>query len=384
MPYDSQNMGRGQGPSRNAGGRRGGAPSGGSRSRERVDLGGSYHGPRGTQQRSGSRGIRGRRGPSIQKGLGNGGYPLRSRSINFQGGRGRRSADRRMLILGALALVLIVLLVVGVSSCVKGCSNGSDQPAAEQNQIDSRVAAGVTDELTNRFKTELDRNEKLSQIAANANAYDDASLLELALDVPESIDFVANYPNAQKSGQAYSDAVSKGTAPELYDWDIRWGAVAYGEHPLAVSGSGPTAFSMAYMGLTGSADKTPADMAALASGQNFATGESGTDGAFFEAAAESLGLQVKSHESSSANLTEVLDAGTYLLVEAKAGTLTEAAHWVLLVTENADNTVVVYDPTSPEVSRRSWAPSTLASACDKFYSVTLKPTEGTSTDTSAQ
>lgn len=174
MPYDSQNMGRGQGPSRNAGGRRGGAPSGGSRSRERVDLGGSYHGPRGTQQRSGSRGIRGRRGPSIQKGLGNGGYPLRSRSINFQGGRGRRSADRRMLILGALAFVLIVLLVVGVSSCVKGCSNGSDQPAADQNQIDSRVAAGVTDELTNRFKTELDRNEKLSQIAANANAYDDA------------------------------------------------------------------------------------------------------------------------------------------------------------------------------------------------------------------
>ena len=278
MPYDSQNMGRGQGPSRNASGRRGGAPSGGSRSRERVDLGGSYHGPRGTQQRSGSRGIRGRRGPSIQKGLGNGGYPLRSRSINFQGGRGRRSADRRMLILGALALVLIVLLVVGVSSCVKGCSNGGDQPAADQNQIDSRVAAGVTDELTNRFKTELDRNEKLAQIAANANAYDDTSLLELALDVPESIDFVANYPNAQKSGQAYSDAVSKGTAPELYDWDIRWGAVAYGEHPLAVSGSGPTAFSMAYMGLTGSADKTPADMAALASGQNFATGDSGTDG----------------------------------------------------------------------------------------------------------
>ena len=202
--------------------------------------------------------------------------------------------------------------------------------------------------------------------------------------MPESIDFVANYPNAQKSGQAYSDAVSKGTAPELYDWDIRWGAVAYGEHPLAVSGSGPTAFSMAYMGLTGSADKTPADMAALASGQNCATGDSGTDGAFFEAAAEGLRLQVKSHESSPANLTEVLDAGTYLLVEAKAGTLTETAHWVLLVTENADGTVVVYDPTSPEISRRSWAPSTLASACDKFYSVTLKPTDGTSADTGAQ
>ena len=57
---------------------------------------------------------------------------------------------------------------------------------------------------------------------------------------------------------------------------------------------------------------------------------------------------------------------------------------MLLVTENADSTVVVYDPTSPEISRRSWAPSTLASACDKFYSVTLKPTDGTSAGTDAQ
>ena len=48
------------------------------------------------------------------------------------------------------------------------------------------------------------------------------------------------------------------------------------------------------------------------------------------------------------------------------------------------DTVVVYDPTSPEVSSRSWAPSTLASACDKFYSVSLKPADGNSTGTSAQ
>ena len=50
-----------------------------------------------------------------------------------------------------------------------------------------------------------------------------------------------------------------------------------------------------------------------------------------------------------------------------AGTLTSMEHWVLLVTENEDGTVVVYDPTSPDVSAHPWAPATLASTCDTLY-----------------
>ena len=95
---------------------------------------------------------------SVQKGLGHGGYPLRSQSINFQGSRGRRAYDRRVFILAGLAVVLVILLVVGISSCVRGCSaSASDQATGDQNTIDARVAAGVTDDLTNRFKDQLDR-----------------------------------------------------------------------------------------------------------------------------------------------------------------------------------------------------------------------------------
>ena len=101
---------------------------------------------------------------------------------------------------------------------------------------------------------------------------------------------------------------------------------------------------MAYMGLTGTGDKTPADMAQLAVDAGAAKGDSGTDAGFFESSADGLGLAVKSHESSSESISQVLDAGTYLLIEAKAGTLTDDAHWVLAVTENSDNSVVVYDP----------------------------------------
>lgn len=365
MRYDTPRTNRG---SYGAGRRGSGAPAqrGSSHGSGRVNLGGSYHGPQGIQQRSGRRGGVG----NLRRGNGNGGYPLRARSINFQGGRGRNRANARLLILGALAIVLVVLLVVGVSSCVRGCSASKSEQEA-LNQVDSRVAAGVSDELSNRFKIALDRNDQLAQIAAKADSYDDTALLELALDQPEAVSFVCNYPDLPKTGQAYNDKVSQGTVPTLYDWDTRWGAVAYGEHALALTGSGPTVFSMAYMGLTGEV-KTPADMAELATQAGAAAGDSGTGASFFSTAAEGLGLTVAEHESAADNITQVLDAGTYLLLEAKAGSLTEDAHWVLLVTENSDNTVVVHDPTSPEVTARSWSPSDLASACDKFYSVTVK------------
>ena len=358
----------------------GGSSHGSSHPRDRVTLGGSYHGPRGTQSRGNGRGSVMR--PSNIKltgGKGNGGYPLRARNINFQGGRGRRTADRRTFLVAALAVVLVILLVVGVSACVRSCNDTREEAQQQTEQTENaRVAAGLSDELTGQLESALDRNDKLATIAANADKYTDSALIELALSRPDAVDFVASYPDADKSAQAYTDAVTKGKVPELFCWDARWGAVDYGAHALAVSGSGPVAFSMAYMALTGNANKTPADLAALATAANAATGESGTDGAFFKSAASDLGLKVSSYESTAENLTGILDSGVYLLVEAKAGSLSDDAHWVLVVSENSDGTVGIYDPTDPSASKHDWAASTIASACDEFYAVSAQTTDSDS------
>lgn len=328
--------------------------------RARVPSQGHYHGPTGTRSRG--NGLKGGR-----RGGGRGGYPLKSRSINFQPGRGRmRTSDRRLLILGALAIVLVILVVVGISSCVRSCSS-EPQQTTEVNSVDARVAVGVPEELTRRFAEELDVNEALSQIAARANEYDDQGLLELALEQRDAVEFVAAYPDAEKVGRPYEDSVSAGTAPQLYCWDSRWGNVEYAGHALALSGSGPTVLSMAYMGLTDSSDKTPADIAALAAEASLDTGDSLMSADFVSSAAESLGLTYASYSSNVDNLSHFLDTGTYLVIEAKAGTLSDDAHWVLLVSENGDGTVNVYDPTSPDVSSRTWTPDTLAAACDTLY-----------------
>lgn len=345
--------------------------------RPRITGQGSYHGPQGTQAHRASVG-----GRSARRNRGRGGYPLKSRSINFRGGQGRgRGPDRRLIILAVLALVLVVLLVVGVSSCVRGCSSSSES-STDTNPIDSRVSVGVSEDLTKQFSARLDQNEKLAHIAASASGYEDQGLPELALSCPEAIDFVAAYPEAEKTAQPYEDSVSQGTVPELWCWDARWGSVDYAGRPLALTGSGPTALSMAYMSLTGSADKTPADIASLVSDAGLATGDSGMSASFLTSGIENLGLTCSTYTSNADNLSRLLDTGTHLLIEAKAKTLTDAAHWVLVVSENEDGSVVVYDPTSPAISAHPWDPATVASACDTLYvlSATSTPADSSTTE----
>lgn len=342
-------------------------------SRGRIPLQGTYHGPRGTAQRG-----NGLKGP----GRGGPGYPVRARSINFQSGRARRLAgNQRLLILAALAVVLVILLVVGISSCVRGCS--SEQQSGDVNPVDARVATGVDEDLTNEFAAELNRGEKLAWIAANANQYSDQGLLELALSQPDAIDFVAAYPEAEKTAQPYEDSVSAGTVPELYCWDARWGSVDVVGRPLALTGSGPTALSMAYMGLTGKGDKTPADMAQLVSDAGQTNETSGMSGDFLANSLGDLGLTCSTYTSNADNLNQVLDAGTYVLIETSAGSLTDTAHWVIAVTENEDGSVVVYDPTSPEVNAHPWDAATLASSTTTLYAVSSAES-GAQTDANAE
>lgn len=349
--------------------------------RQRISTNrGAYHGPQGLQSRSVGR-ARGRGGRKVMNSLGSSGqgYPLRSRNINFQGRRGGFSPNRQTIILGAVAILLLIILVVGVSSCVRGCSSeqGSNN-AAEVNSVDARVAAGVSEDLTNQLSGALNRGEKIQQIAANANKYADAQLIELALSQDAAVDFVASYPDASHEATSYTDTVTKGKVPELYCWDSRWGAVDYAGHALAVSGSGPTSLAMAYMSLAGNADQTPATIATLVQNSALATGDSGMDASFVEKNLSGLGLSAKSYTTSADNINVAVDANSYALIEVMANTLTDKAHWILAVSENQDGTVYIQDPTSPEASSHAWSTSTLASSATHVFAITAASAESAS------
>ena len=331
--------------------------------RPRVSPQGAYHGPRGTRSRP--------QGPRRPSGPG---YPLRARTINFQSGRARRlSANRRLLILAALALLIIILLVVGISSCVSSCSSGQ---SGEANPVDARVAAGVPEDLTRSFATELNQGEKLAAIAANASAYENQGLLQLALTEPSAIDFVAAYPEAEKTAQPYEDAVEKGTVPQLVCWDDRWGNVDYAGGPLALTGSGPVALSMAHMAITGTADQTPDKVAQAVTEAEMASGDASMAATFLTDSLGGLGLECSTYTSNEDNLAQVLkEEGTYVLIEATADALSGTPHWVLVAGTNADGSLRVCDPTSPDVSAHPWDAATVAGWGDTLYAVSAAPSD---------
>lgn len=306
------------------------------------------------------------------------GLSLGSRPLSFTQ-RLRRLEPRAVGLLVAI-VVLVIIAIFFIGSCVSSCSSPKEEEKV--NAIDARVSANASEEVTNKFTPTLDRNEKLAWIAQNADRYDDTTLIDLALAQPDAIDFVAAYPDSEKTAQEYSDLVTQAHIPELYDWDSRWGGVSYDGHPLAVTGSGPTAVTMAYMGLTGNSDQTPATIAELATTGGFAGGDSHLSSDFIATKLADMGLDVQEYTSSDSNVTTVLDVGTYLLVEAKADGLTKGseAHWVVAYTENEDGTVQIYDPTDPSAATHEWSSATIANVCDNFYAVKKSATSDDGTN----
>ena len=302
------------------------------------------------------------------------GYSLHSRRVRRDYGSNPFSVlmRPRVLLLVVILVVVIVVMVLGVSSCIRRNKEPSHQTIEEsrpRNEQDERVALGVSASMTSRFTEALDQGEALAKIAENADQYDDDRMLELALTEPTSRNFVAEYPGSDKSSRPYEDEITRGKIPSLFDWDDHWGAVTYGDGPLAVTGSGPTTLAMAYMGLTGKTDYTPTQIAQQANKNNYSGGDSGSKGELFSKLATSLGLITEELSPSAETLSYTLGDNTCIALELKEGTLTNSAHWALAVGLNDDESVTLYDPTSTEVTERPWSLSTLASSSNTFFAI---------------
>lgn len=303
-----------------------------------------------------------------------GGSSLKSRSINFSGrtrlpGFLGRLSNRGLIAL-AVACVLALVLLFVIGGCVRSCNarRAAEEAAAKLNPDDARVQLGVSPELTAEFTPILDRNDAFAWIAQNATLYEDPRIVELAMREPEAIDFVRNYPESEKTTSAWSADVSSGI-PQIYNWDPRWGAFQYAGLPLAVTGSGPCSVAMVYAGLTGKTDKSPADIAALATTDNLATGDAFMSGEFFEREAENLGLTVTKLEQSTASVVDSVKAKNAVICLVEAGVVTDEPHWVVIANvHEEDGSVDVFDPTSSKVSSQRWDASTIVVAAQEIYS----------------
>lgn len=320
--------------------------------------------------------------------------PLQTRDTGYRVGSSRRQKSSRdinprLIIIGVVGILMVIALIFGISSCVRGCKNTRQTQKTEQevkvNPADKRVAFGVSSEETAKIAEVLDRNEAFEKIAKNADKITDERLIDLAIAEPDAIPFVAGSLSADGTSQAYDESLPSGEIPLLYTYDTRWGYIDYADGILGVTGSGPTALSMAAMGLTGKNTYDPASVAASITSSNLATGTTGMDDSYVSGHASDVGLTATGVEASSDGIYNPISEGQPVIIKLKSdsGVGSATAHWALVIGVNPDNSVTVYDPTSSYASTHSWSLGAISSRTDTAYALTTGTSTSSSGDASA-
>lgn len=292
-----------------------------------------------------------------------------------RGGRGLELRDVIILVsLAAISILLLVLIINGIRGCISAQTNTATQEAQQvqsENEEPPAVNEHVSSELAAALSARLDLNEQIATIARDADQYGSENLVYLALQEPSAVSFVSAYPKAPKEAQEFTDQVKKGTVPKLYTYDTRWGYTTFAGDTFAITGSGPTCVAMAYMGLTGSATRTPNALADLATSSNFIEGNT-VSAAFFNDGVNSInGLACSQLESGVVGLVNALANENVVVAKLPANSPFGAfARYVLAVSLTGDETaVVVHDPLSAENSSKEWALGTITSAAEAMYSI---------------
>ena len=194
-------------------------------------------------------------------------------------------------------------------------------------------------------------------------------MLELAAKDPEALDYVADFPNRYpaSSGTAYSDTVARGSVPDLKQWDQRWGYVEYCGAAIGSTGCCPTSLSMVYMALTGKADKTPADMAALATADGYAVDGEGTIGEFLVDDAGKLGLACEEFSPSAESLVRYLKNGFVVIVNVGPGDFTDSGHFFVARGVASDGSIQINDPYSSVNTAKTWDANSIANQSIMMY-----------------
>lgn len=293
-----------------------------------------------------------------------------------------------VIVLVGLALALGTGQPTASSSSTEGDTTSATSSDTSENNTESNLSTEqVKSALRNAglSKAEATKGARLSQsdtriaqIAGNADAYKkdgtevQKKLLELAIDDPEAIDFVLDWPDRYPaaSGEAYTDKVTKGTIPQLYQWDQRWGYTTYSGATFARTGCAPTALAMVYMGLTGNEDKTPYDMAQLAREDGYESPHDGTVGDFLTDDAEKLGLTCQTLVIDETALRTWLDQGGVIICNVGAGDFTDGGHFFVITGIDKKGKLTIHDPYSSVRSAKHWGINRILNQTIALYGFT--------------
>lgn len=226
--------------------------------------------------------------------------------------------------------------------------------------------AQLIDKLTSEANKYHDKD--IQSIVYNQNKIP-VYLIQLAVMHPESIPYVAGYPNRKLNQPINIEYYyTKGQIPLFQQFDKQWAYDKYGNGPIGMDGCGPTAVAMVVVGLTGNLNVNPRLIAQYGETHGGYTCNLGSNATLMTTVAEHFG--VKEKEIASSQVIESLKNGHPVIVSLGPGEFTMTGHLMVLTGVTPDGKIKINDPDSIKFSKETWDFKTINSSAREYYSYT--------------
>ena len=301
----------------------------------------------------------------------------------------RRERRRKVMIARAVvgtAGVLILLLMIGLIRLgVRAVQNTGNHKSNEKQVEMTALPTAESPDYTvpEGFEEYADQLEKMRKkypqvenILLNLYEYSE-SMLKLAANNPDALDFVENYPkhksDIKPSGsvtQEELDSAENGI-PRFQQWDSRWGYLTYGNDNIGINGCGPTCLSMVAAGLLKDTSKSPDAVAEFSVENNYCTVASGTAWSLMSSGAKKLGLKSESVVVGRDSIKAALEKEQPVICSMKPGDFTTTGHFIVLTGLTEDGRLMINDPNSITRSEKRWDIDTIVGQVKSAWTYTV-------------
>ncbi|QQK08175.1 C39 family peptidase [Miniphocaeibacter halophilus] len=280
---------------------------------------------------------------------------------------------KRQIMRNRLFLIIIIIVIVVLAVNIFSLGNGDDSDNRftrligtseydreddEKNKRNNNIDVEYSEATDEKgWKANIEKakkvNENASVILENIDRIPE-DLLKMAGTNPQTIDFVAKFADTSiKYKLNYPNKIYKDVDyPYYIQWDQRWGYKEYGSGVIGSAGCAPTSLAMMLSGLLGY-NITPDEIADIAI-NNGHVGDYGTGWDIYPFIAREYNLDIKELEIDKEALLTELDKGNPVIISVGPGTFTTVSHVMLIVGNDDNNNLKIYDPNNLGNSEKTW------------------------------
>ena len=179
--------------------------------------------------------------------------------------------------------------------------------------------------------------------------------------------------------------VGNAHVPHLYQWDPAWGYAQYSSSAFGLTACGPTAFSMAYQGITGDRSFSPYDAGVLAWELGYMTEFEGTNADYLFAASGHFGLNCETIPLDATTVRDSLKRNCVIVVNVGHGYFSRTnGHFFTLTGLDGSGKAIINDPYSLVNSLKTWDLSFIFGETRELYAISQPDPETAPAEPAAQ